>query len=224
QARSLTSKRGAWSYYCNKYEGWSSPEARAAVEAANRSFRAGENAARSAAAAGKSREAQQAAAATQAGLQTALGAWVRVLAADAAYNQGECQRVCETQQMFATYAGLALFSIGAIAAIIGSCGIATPGVIAAAGVIATGCTVAGAGVSGYGIGSAIRRQGIEHDPDYTSGSAVRDVSLGVVGVGFAGLGRGIEALPGIGAWAGRSVAWSAGVPIAVYRGWHITQY
>ncbi|MCE5190798.1 MAG: hypothetical protein LLG08_03435, partial [Actinomycetia bacterium] len=27
----------AWSYYYNKYEGWSSPEARAAVEAANRS-------------------------------------------------------------------------------------------------------------------------------------------------------------------------------------------
>ncbi|MHB8965028.1 MAG: RHS repeat-associated core domain-containing protein, partial [Coriobacteriia bacterium] len=74
----------AWRYYYNKFEGWRSPEARAAAEAATHSLRTGRNAARNAAAAGKSRAAQQAAAtaarqAAQAGLQAALGAWVAQL-------------------------------------------------------------------------------------------------------------------------------------------------
>lgn len=160
----------------------------------------------------------------QAGLPAALGAWMGVLAAEAAYNQGECDRVCETQQKFVTYAGLALFSIGAIAAIIGSCGLATPGVVATAGFAGSVCTVAGAGVAGVGIGSAIGRLAIEDDPDYSTSGCVRDVSLGLVGVGFSGLGQGIGEMPGVGVRAGRSVAWSAGVPLSAYRVWRVSQY
>ncbi|MHB9054489.1 MAG: RHS repeat-associated core domain-containing protein [Thermoleophilia bacterium] len=133
-------EEGAWRYYYNKFEGWRSPEARAAAEAATHSLRTGRSAARSAAAAGKSREAQQAAAtaarqAAQAGLQAALGAWVNGLQGipgdGTPYGRGN--DIYWPSQPSSTTWGYALF--GTVLDVVG---LFTSGVVAGVAVLAAG--------------------------------------------------------------------------------------